>query len=197
MAAGRRRHLRSGQGGPGGRSTIGAPSPKHRALFLHRRLRHTCRRRASTAYWREVVAAGILFQEAVGGGHQVLHLRQGAAGRLQRGQAFQVLTGGTTIPPAYRPQAARHIPVPHNAAVVGPPTTAALLHRRSHLRHPTHTGTRKRGSGRPEPPAFCGRSAAAAEPTTLSCFHRRRLAGGGASSSGLANPGSHRRCAAG
>jgi hypothetical protein len=119
VAAGR--HLRSGQGGPGGRGTTGAPSPERRALSRHRRLGHTRRRRASTAYRGEMAAAGVLLQEVVGGGHQVLHLRQGAAGRFQRGQTFQILTGGATVPPTDRPQAARHIPVPHNAAVVGPP----------------------------------------------------------------------------
>jgi hypothetical protein len=195
--SGRRRRLRSGQGGPGGCGTTGAPSPERRALPRHRRLRHTRRGRASTADWQEMAAAGVLLQEAVGGGHQVLHLRQGAAGRLQRGQTFQVFTGGTTIPPAYRPQAARHIPVPHNAAVVGPPTAPALLHRRIHLRHPTHTGPGECGSGRLEPPAFCGRAATAAEPTSLSHFRRRGMAGGGAGGSGSAHPGCHRQCAAG
>jgi hypothetical protein len=34
-----------------------------------------------------------------GAGNQVLHLRQGAAGRFQRGQTFQVLTGRATVPP--------------------------------------------------------------------------------------------------
>jgi hypothetical protein len=159
MAAGRRRRLQSGQGSPGGRGTNGAPSPERRALSRHRRLRHTRRRHASTADRREMAAAGVLLQEAVGGRHQVLHLRQGTAGCLQRGQTFQVLAGGATIPPAYRPQAARHIPVPHNAAMVSPPTTAALVHRRIHLRHPTHTGTGKRGSGCLEPPAFRSRRA--------------------------------------
>jgi hypothetical protein len=35
------------------------------------------------------------------------------------------------IPPADQPQAACHIPVPHNATVVDPPAAAALLHRQS------------------------------------------------------------------
>ncbi len=112
MTTGRRRRLRSGQGGPGGRGTPGAPSPERRALPRHRRLRHTRRRRASTADRREMAAAGVLLQEAVGGGHQVLHLRQRAAGRIQRGQAFQVPAGGATISPPHQPLAIGHIPVP-------------------------------------------------------------------------------------
>jgi hypothetical protein len=52
-------------------------------------------------------------KKLVGGGHQVLHIRQGAAGRLQRGQTFQVLTGRTTIHLTDRPQTARYVPVPH------------------------------------------------------------------------------------
>jgi hypothetical protein len=138
VAAGPR--LRSGQGGPGGRGTTGAPSPERRALSRHRRLGHRRRRHASTADRREMAAAGVLLQEVVGGGHQVLHLRQGAAGRFQRVQTFQILTGGATVLPTDRPQATRHIPVPHNAAVVGPPAVATLLHRRIHIRHQTHTG---------------------------------------------------------
>jgi hypothetical protein len=47
--AARRRRLRSSQGRPGGRGTTGAPSPERRALPSNRRLRHTRRRRASTA----------------------------------------------------------------------------------------------------------------------------------------------------
>jgi hypothetical protein len=144
-----------------------------------------------------MAAAGVLLQEAGGGGHQVLHLRQRAAGRLQRGQTLQVFAGGTTIPPTHRPQAARHVPVPHNAAMVGPPTAAALLHRQIHIRHPTHTGPGERGSGRLEPPTSCGCTAAAAESTSLSHSRRRGLAGGGASVSGATHPGCHRRCAAG
>jgi hypothetical protein len=77
-----------------------------------------------TADQREMAAAGVLLQEVVVGGHQVLHLRQRAAGRFQRGQTFQVLTGGATILPTDRPQAARHIPVPHHAAVAGPHQTS-------------------------------------------------------------------------
>jgi hypothetical protein len=196
MTAGRRRRLRSSQGGPGSCGTTGAPSPQRRALSCHRRLGHTRRRRASTADRGEMAAAGVLLQEAVGGGHQVLHLRQGAAGRLQRGQAFQVLTGGTTIPPADRPQATRHIPVPHHAAVVGPPAAPTLLHRRIHIGHQTHTRPGERGSGRLEPPAFCSCAAAAAEPTSPSCPHRRGLARRRAGGSGSAHPGCHRRCAA-
>ncbi len=92
VAAGR--HLQSGQGRPGGRSTTGTPSPKRRALSSNRRLRHTRRRRASTAERRELAAAGVLLQEAVGGGHQVLHLRQRAAGRIQRGRHFRFLLEG-------------------------------------------------------------------------------------------------------
>jgi hypothetical protein len=74
VGAGRRCRLRSGQGGPGGRGTTGAPSPERRALSRNRRLGHTHRRRASTAERREIAAAGVLLQEVVGGGHQVLHL---------------------------------------------------------------------------------------------------------------------------
>jgi hypothetical protein len=102
-----------------------------------------------------------------------------------------------TIPPTDRPQAARHIPVPHHATVVGPPAASTLLHRRIHIRHQTHTRPGERGSGRLEPPAFSNRTAAAAEPTALSRSHSRGLAGGGAGGSGSAHPGCFRRCAAG
>ena len=197
MAARHRCRLRSGQGRPGGRGTTGAPSPERCALSSNRRLRHTRRRRASTAERREMAATGVLLQEAVGGSHQVLHLRQRAAGRFQRGQTFQVLTGGATVPPTDRPQATRHIPVPHHAAVVGLPAVTALLHRRIHIRHQTHTRPGERGSGRIEPPAFSNRAAAAAEPTALSRSHRRGLAGRGAGGSGSTHPGCHRRCEAG
>ena len=54
-----------------------------------------------TADRREMAAAGVLLQEAVGGGHQVLHLRQGAAGRLQRSQTLQIPTGRATVSPAH------------------------------------------------------------------------------------------------
>ena len=143
-----------------------------------------------------MVTSGFLLKEAVGAGHQVLHLRQRAAGRFQRGQTFQVLTGGATVPPTHRPQATCHFPVPHNAAVVGPPTATTLLHRRIHLRHPTHPGPGERGSRRLEPTAPCGRAAAAAETAPFSHFCRRGLAGGGAGGAGAAIPGCHRRCAA-
>jgi hypothetical protein len=150
-----------------------------------------------TADRREMAAAGVLLQEVVGGGQQVLHLRQGARGRFQRGQTFQILTGGATVPPTDRPQAARHIPVPHNAVVVDPPAAATLLHRRINSRHQTHTRPGERGSGRLEPPAFSNRAAAAAEPTALSRSHRRGPARRGAGGSGSAHPGCHRRCTAG
>ncbi len=91
-----------------------------------------------------MVATGVRLQEAVGGGHQVLHLRQRAAGRFQCGQAFQVLPGGATISPTDRPQATCHIPVPPHAAVVSPPAATALLHRRIHIRHQAHTRPGKR-----------------------------------------------------
>ncbi len=79
-------------------------------------------------------------------------------------------------PPADRPQAARHIPVPHHAAVVGPLAAPTLLHSRIHIRHQTHTRPGERGSGRLEPPSFYSCAAAAAEPTAPSRPHRRGLA---------------------
>jgi hypothetical protein len=42
----------------------------------------------------ELAAAGVLLQEAVRGGHQILHLRQGAAGCIQRCQALQARRHG-------------------------------------------------------------------------------------------------------
>jgi hypothetical protein len=54
-----------------------------------------------TAGRRELAAAGVLLQEAVGGGHQILHLHQGAAGRLQRRQALLIPTGRMTVSPAH------------------------------------------------------------------------------------------------
>ncbi|MFO0006228.1 MAG: hypothetical protein ACK559_34410 [bacterium] len=57
--------------------------------------------------------------------------------------------------------------------MVGPLTATALLHRRIHFRHPTHPGSGERGSGRLEPTAPCGRTAAAAEPAPFSHFRRR------------------------
>jgi hypothetical protein len=59
-----------------------------RALPGNGRLRHTCMGRASTAGRKELAAAGILLKEAVRGGHQILLLRQGAAGRLQHSQTL-------------------------------------------------------------------------------------------------------------
>ncbi len=144
-----------------------------------------------------MAATGILLQEAVGGGHQVFHLRQRAAGRFQRGQAFQVLTGGATIPPTHRPQATRHIPVPHHAAVVRPPAATALLHQRIHIGYQTHTRPEKSGSGHLEPPTPSGRGTAAAEPANLSRSRRRELDGRGAGDTRTAHFGCHRRCAAG
>jgi hypothetical protein len=79
----------------------GSPRPEQCALPSNRRFRHTRRRRASTAQRGELAAAGVLLQEAVGGGHQVLHLRQGAAGRLQRGQTFQIPAGRATVSPPH------------------------------------------------------------------------------------------------
>jgi hypothetical protein len=78
----------------------------------------------------ELAAAGILLQEAVGGGHQVLHLRQKAAGRLQRGQTLQIPAGRATVSLTHSPQATGHILVPHHTALVGPPTETVVLHRR-------------------------------------------------------------------
>jgi hypothetical protein len=140
---------------------------------------HTRWRRASTAKRREFAAAGVLLQEAVGGGHQVLHLRQGAAGRIQRGQTFQIPAGGVTVLPTHQPQAAGHIPFPHHAAVVGPPAGTALLHHRIHGRYHTHTRPGEHGGRRLESPAFSSRAASAARPANLSRPHRRGLAGRG------------------
>jgi hypothetical protein len=199
----RRHRLWIGQGRPGGRGTTGAPSLERHALSRNRRLGHTRRRRRpSTAEWREMAATGVLLQEAVGGRHQVLHLRQKAAGRFLRDQTFQVLTGGATVPPTDRPQATRHIPVPHHAAVVGPPAATALLHRRIHIGHQTHTRPGKCGSGRLEPPTSSNRAAAATEPTALSHSRCRGLARRGAGSSGTAQCAADQlfgdgRCAAG
>jgi hypothetical protein len=139
-------------------------------LSRYRRLRHTR---------REMAATGVLLQEAVGGGHQVLHHRQRAAGRFQRGQTFQVLTGGVTFLPAHLPQTTRHFTVPHNAAVVCPPAATALLHRQIHIGHQTHSRPGECGSGRLEPPAYSNRTAAAADPTAPSRSRSRGLARGG------------------
>ncbi len=59
---------------------------------------------------------------------------------------------GATISPTHRPQATRHIPVPHHAAVVSPPAATALLHCRIHIGHQTHTRPGKHGGRRLEPP---------------------------------------------
>jgi hypothetical protein len=50
------------------------PAPNAVLSLATDAFRHTCRRRASTAQRGELAAASILLQEAVGGGHQVLHL---------------------------------------------------------------------------------------------------------------------------
>jgi hypothetical protein len=139
-----------------------------------------------------MAATGVLLQEAVGGGHQVLHLRQRAAGRFQRSQTFQVLIGGATIPLTHRPQATSHIPVPHHAAVVGPPAATALLHRRIHIGHQTHTRPGKRCGRRLEPPTSSGHEITAAEPAILSRSRHRGLAGRGAGDTRTAYFGCHR-----
>ncbi len=125
---------------------------------------------------------------------QDAHRRRDAALQVRR---CPLLHNAVSTVPADRPQAARHIPVPHHAAMVCPPAATALLHRRIHIRHQTHTRPGERDSGRLEPPAFSNRAAAAAEPTALSHSHRGGLAGRGADGSGPAHPGCHRRCAAG
>ncbi len=174
----------------------GAPRPERCALPSNRRLWHTCRRRASTAQVGELAAASVLLQEAVGGRHQVLHLRQRAVGQLQRGQTFPIPAGRATVSPPHRPQATGHISVPHHAIVDGPPTVTALLHRRIHIRHQTHTRPRERGGQRLEPPANSSRTATAVSSADLSRSHCRGLAGERPGGTGAARFGCHRRCAA-
>jgi hypothetical protein len=53
--------------------------------------------------------------------------------------SIKIPTGRVTILPAHRPQTTGHIPVPHHAALVGPPTAATILHRRVYIGYQTHT----------------------------------------------------------
>jgi hypothetical protein len=160
------------------------PRPPWRLWYHWRTPPRTRRRHASTG---ELAAAGILLQEAVGGGHQVLHLRQGPAGRLQisdscwRGDSF-----ASSLTTSHC-----HIPVPHHA-MVSPPTATALLHRRIHIRHQTHTRPRERGGRRLERPTSSSRAATAASPAALSRPHRRGLARGRPGGTRAAHFGCHR-----
>jgi len=83
---------------------------------------------------RELAAAGGFYSKKLSGvGHQILHLRQGAAAHIQRSQALQIPTGREKISPAHSPQTTGHIPVPHHAALDGPLTAATILHRRVYI----------------------------------------------------------------
>ena len=83
---------------------------------------------------RELAAAGGFYSKKLSGvGHQILHLRQGAAAHIQRSQALQIPTGRATISPAHRPQTTGHIPVQHHAALDGSPTATTILCRRVYI----------------------------------------------------------------
>jgi len=98
---------------------------------------------------RELAAAGGFYSKKLSGvGHQILHLRQGAAAHIQRSQALQIPTGREKISPAHSPQTTGHIPVPHHAALVSPSTTTAILHHRIYIGHQTHARPGECGGGR-------------------------------------------------
>jgi hypothetical protein len=193
VAARRGRGLRSSQGHLGSCGTTGAPRPERCVLPSNRRLQHTRRRRASTAqqgelafYSKKLSGAGTRYstfdRELLAAFSAVRHFRF-----LLEGRQFRLLTDHKplvtslfrTTPPC------------------GPPTATALLHRRIHIRHQTHTRPRERGGRHLEPPTSSSRAATAANPADLSRPHRRGLARGRPGGTGAAHFGCHRRCAAG
>ncbi len=66
--------------------------------------------------WQPLAKFGLLLKEAVRGGHQILHLRQGAAGRFQRRPTLQISARRATFSSSHC----------QNNALIGPSMVRAL-----------------------------------------------------------------------